>query len=119
MKNGSAYETWHYVNDSTYQSTAYIKKASGDSIPQESVKLVYRAGKMFYIPTVPNQNNAQPVTFTITKIDAKGFVAENPEHDFPQRITYTLKSPGHLYALVDGTVNGKYRKEKFDMVENH
>jgi len=115
MKNGAAYEIWEHVNDSTYQSHSYIIKTSGDTVIQESVKLVYRDGKMLYIPTVPGQNNNQPVPFIITQLTENGFVAENPEHDFPQKIVYLLKSTVHLYASIEGVYKNKFSKEEYNM----
>ena len=115
MKQGTAYETWHIVNDSTFESRSYIVKTNGDTIPQESVKLVCRNAVCYYMPTVPNQNNGQAVSFRITLINSKGFTAENPQHDFPQRIIYLLKSPTSLYASIDGTYNNKYAKEEYNM----
>jgi len=115
MKNGAAYETWHYVNDSTYKSEAYIVKATGDTIPQEKVMLVYRNGEMFYMPIVNGQNDGQAVSFKITSAKADEFVAENPQHDFPQRIIYILKDTTHLYARIEGMNKGKFEKEEYNM----
>lgn len=115
VKKGTSYEIWGIVNDSTYQSHCFIITPNGDTIPQESAKLVCRSGICYYIPTVPNQNNGHAVTFKITALSKKGFVAENPEHDFPQRITYTLKSADKLFASVDGKYNNKFMKEEYNM----
>jgi hypothetical protein len=115
LKAGTAYEIWHYVNDSCYKSESYIVKASGDTIPQENVMLVYRNNEMFYIPTVNGQNNGQAVSFKITSAKAHEFVAENPEHDFPQRIIYMLKDATHLYARIEGMNKGKFEKEEYEM----
>lgn len=115
LKDGAAFEEWHYVNDSTYKSESYIVKTNGDTIPQESVILVYRNKQMFYIPTVHGQNNGKPVPFKITSIKATGFVAENPEHDFPQRIIYILKDARHLHASIEGMHNNKFEKQEYNM----
>ena len=41
---------------------------------------------------------------------ANEVVFENPQHDFPQRIIYTLKDGGRLTAAIEGTKNGKTRR---------
>ncbi len=40
---------------------------------------------------------------------------KNPAHDFPQRIIYSLKSPTQLYARIEGTINGEFKKQEFNM----
>jgi hypothetical protein len=49
----------------------------------------------------------------MTEINDKGFVAENPEHDFPQKITYRLKDDNTLFAMIDGKIKEQYRKQEF------
>jgi hypothetical protein len=112
-KDGTSYETWHYVNDSTFQSRAYLVRGSKDTVEQEAVKLVYRGKALYYIPTVNGQNNHQPVTFKITSVKKNEFISENPKHDFPQRVAYRLEAPGKLYAWIDGT-NAKKQFKKID-----
>jgi hypothetical protein len=41
-------------------------------------------------------------------------VFENPQHDFPQRISYTLKGDGKLTAAIAGSKNGKTRRVEFN-----
>ena len=40
---------------------------------------------------------------------------ENPTHDFPQAITYTLNPDGSLLARIEGTSKGKQRAVDFPM----
>lgn len=40
-------------------------------------------------------------------------VFENPQHDFPQRIIYTLQPDGTLRARIEGQVNGKERSKEW------
>jgi len=40
-------------------------------------------------------------------------VFENPQHDFPQRISYKLNPDGTLLAAIDGTKAGKIRRVEF------
>jgi hypothetical protein len=55
-----------------------------------------------YSVTAGKQNNGQAVLFTATKNTATELVFENPEHDFPKKITYTLVTPDSLYAEISG-----------------
>lgn len=39
----------------------------------------------------------------LTRLDANSVTFENPEHDFPKTIRYTLGADGTLKAVVSGT----------------
>lgn len=86
-----------------------------DSIPLESIVLKKEGDDIFYIPTVKGQNNDQPVKFKLTSSSANQLVFENPAHDFPQKISYTLETEGSLMAEISGIVNGQQRARKFPM----
>ena len=40
---------------------------------------------------------------------------ENPQHDFPQRISYRLLAPGRLLGRISGTIDGEQRTVEFPM----
>lgn len=111
--DGILYESWTVVNDSTFEGKAYEVKNSGDTVLSESVKIEYKNKSCYFTPIVSDQNNQQPVPFKMVSISNQGFIAENPEHDFPQRITYMLVSGNHIYAFVDGKVEDKYIKNEY------
>lgn len=113
--NGAIVEQWKTINDSTLAGISYFVKGNTDTIPQETIELSFRNGEWHYIPTVKNQNNAQPVPFKIIFLKAQEFIAENPAHDFPQRIAYR-RIGNRIYASIEGRRNGKYGKQNFDFV---
>ncbi len=115
ISNGSTQiiEQWQQSNDSTFIGKSYFVKNNTDTIPQETIELAYRNGNWFYIPTVTNQNNRQPVSFQLIFIRGTEFVSENAAHDFPQRIAYR-RTGNQLFASIEGRKNGKYSKQNFD-----
>jgi len=113
IKNGFLFEKWVKLNDSVFQNKAFRIKNTADTIMMESVKIEFKSNAYYYTSTVPDQNNQIPVPFKITSFSKKGFVAENAEHDFPQRISYELNSEGSLYAFIDGKLKDKYLKNEF------
>lgn len=54
-------------------------------------------------------------SFAIRSADASGFVAENPAHDFPQRVLYRRVGPDELLARIEGTVDGRPRGVDFPL----
>lgn len=63
-------------------------------------------GAIFYVAKPSGQAEA---SFKLIKLENKGVVFENPEHDFPQRIIYRLQPDGSLFARVEATVKGQLR----------
>lgn len=54
--------------------------------------------------------SGQAVTsFLATTVGVDSLVLENPEHDFPQRIAYTLRSANQLAVRVQGVSAGELR----------
>ena len=79
----------------------------------EAVQIRLRNKKQYYVPTVNGQNNNEPVNFLFTAITPQSFTAENPAHDFPQKIYYKSEGANALYASVSGVEKSKSRKEAF------
>lgn len=98
---GTVTEQWTPINDSLLQgSSDFIK---GDSvIPFETIRMFSRGNEFFYEATPAGQNKEQPVEFKLTSFSDSGFIAENPQHDFPKRITYRLVNKDSIHAFVDG-----------------
>ena len=111
--NGVITENWTVVNDSTLAGNSYFTPTGKDSVLQETLSLEYRQGSWTYIPIVARQNNGQPVRFPVTFTRSSEFIAENPAHDFPQRIAYRRIGDA-VFASIEGRRNGQYRKQNFD-----
>ncbi|MFT3979394.1 MAG: DUF6265 family protein [Ferruginibacter sp.] len=111
-KKGTLIEQWSIVNDSTLQGYSYLLSAT-DSIPQETVSLVLREGKIFYIPTTARQNDEKPVSFQLVKTESGKYFFENRQHDFPQLITYHVVDNETLHAAISGPMNGEDREIPF------
>lgn len=95
------YETWIKVNDTTFNSVGFAMKKA-DTLFREEVVIYFGSVTKQYIPSVNNQNGGQPVIFTITEVTDTSFIAINPEHDFPQLISYSIKDKDSLIAFIEG-----------------
>ena len=56
-------------------------------------------GDLFYVAQPSGQKEA---AFQLKSLTETEVVFENPQHDFPQKITYTLKADGSLLAAIEG-----------------
>jgi len=113
-QRGSIYETWSKTADNEFSGKSYIVKEQ-DTIVFETIRLAQEQDGLFYIPNVKNQNDGLPVHFATKTISETQLVFENPQHDFPQIISYTKISADSLVAEISGTKNGQERKQTFPM----
>lgn len=99
-QQGAIYEDWRLTGKKSMRGSSY-KVTGGDTLLLESVSLYWDKNGLYYVPTTENQNDGQPVTFTMSGADSNGVVFENRAHDFPKRIVYKLVSADSLYAYID------------------
>ena len=112
-KRGAIMESWHTKNDNTMMGESLMVSTTGQSKVTENLELVFEQGTYYYVSAVNGQNNGKAVRFKITSHWEKGFVAENPEHDFPKRITYTLITTDSIHAFIDGGLLMPDKKSDF------
>lgn len=108
------YENWTKLNNSEFSGKSYVLKGK-DTLVFESIRLHEGRDGFFYIPAVRNQNGGLPVRFALKSISDHEFIFENPQHDFPQRISYTKITEDSLVAEISGIKNGQERKQTFPM----
>lgn len=108
-------EIWTKENDSVYTGISYAIRDKKDTVSLERIRLEKQKDKLVYIPVVKDQNAGEVVKFTLTSSEEQKLVFENPEHDFPQKISYKLITEDSLLAEISGTYKGKEQSEKFPM----
>lgn len=104
--------TWNRQNVKQGQTASESWKVSGneltgigvtlkgvDTVFQEQLSIIKKGKELFYVANV--SQNAAPTLFRITLVTKKGFVSENPEHDFPKKITYELNG-----EMLTATISG-------------
>ena len=97
--SGSVYETWTLQPDQALAALSY-KLNGTDTLLLETIQITLENGQLFFIPTVPTQNEGKSIRFVLTSLSKNEMVFENPEHDFPQRIRYRKIGTDSLTAIV-------------------
>ena len=99
MKPGqSGQENWKKISPWEMQGLALTMKGK-DTVFVEKASLLIRDNRIYYVADVPENN--KPVYFELTAISDQGFTCENPEHDFPKKISYQ-KTEGEMIAVISG-----------------
>lgn len=94
----SGHEVWNARNGTTITGRGVNMKGV-DTTFVEKFRLELKDGQIYYIADVPE--NKGEVFFKITDLTSKSFVCENPQHDFPKKISYVLDGK-NLKATISG-----------------
>jgi len=109
-------ETWKIKNDSTLSAQSIFVYGK-DTVPQEKIELKYRNENWYYHPVLDGQDETNSVQFKVILVKGTEFISENPDHDFPQRISYR-RIKDQIFASIEGKNDGKYMKQNFDFKRN-
>lgn len=107
-----SYEEWKIQSDSLYEGRSWTMYAE-KQIYEEKIQLLAEGNDIFYIPIVPGNNG--PVRFKMTSLDGNHVIFSNPEHDFPQEISYEMRGDTVLFAKISGVKNGKPGTKEFPL----
>ena len=84
--------------------------ADGKTLEYEFLMIREGATALEFVAKPSGQPEA---VFTATRVAAREIVFENPEHDFPTKITYRAAGDGGLAASVEGDVKGQRQVLQF------
>jgi len=102
-REGRLSETWIVKNDSTFAAETYfITAETNDTIFSEIVDLIQRGNDLFYSPTFTDNKSNNGIEFKMTSSTDDFLVFENPENDFPKKITYMRIHQDSIFAEISG-----------------
>ena len=99
-------ESWGRLSETTFDGKGVTTKGAQHAIvDSETLRLLEMGGGVFYLAKVAH--NRLPIAFELTECSPQRLVFENPAHDFPRRLEYSLDSAGALSVRVsDGADKG-------------
>ena len=104
----SGVELWTKVSSTELKGRGITLQGS-DTAFVEKIRIIVQDGSLYYIADVPE--NKKAVYFLFTDVKPNSFTCENPAHDFPKKIAYSLKDT-KLTATISG--NGKSMEYIFE-----
>jgi hypothetical protein len=90
------FEEWKLDGNSLSGESYTIEK--GSKKVAETIKIIKKGDDFYYVPDVEGAQG--PIEFKVTSINEYGFVAENPNHDFPKVISYQGIDPTQMLAKI-------------------
>lgn len=112
----SAFEVWSPIENSKFEGIGYTMTGN-DTTFTEFLSFVLKEGDLYYVADV--SHNPKPTSFKITSISDNGFVCENPEHDFPQKIEYILNETNLLVEISGQGKTIPFNFKKISSKSNH
>ncbi|MBA6392326.1 hypothetical protein H4J38_16285 [Colwellia sp. BRX10-3] len=94
-------ESWKQISAKTLEGSGYTHSIEKNKIvSSETLRLVEMSGEIFYIAKVAS--NDLPVAFKLTSCTAKTAIFENPQHDFPKKLSYQFNKAKSITVFVSG-----------------
>lgn len=105
-------ETWE--SSGAGQMTGVASKIeNGEEKVSEYLELKMQDDKLTYIASVIEQNEGKPIHFKEAATTSNSITFENPEHDFPQYISYQIIDDLNLLVTI-GMLPSETSKEKME-----
>ncbi|HRY99616.1 MAG TPA: DUF6265 family protein [Bacteroidales bacterium] len=99
--DSAVHETWEITVTGLLQGYGW-RSEDGDTVVSERLQLEANGQQLKYMATVKGQNQGQAITFLGLAFSDSAFLVENPAHDFPQSISYTLLRDGSMVTSLGG-----------------
>lgn len=112
MGTGIYHEEWTLTENNELTGRAYLLK-QGEISNNEKLMIHQAQNEIYYTADV--SHNPSPVSFKLTYSSDTIFIFENPEHDFPKKITYEIKDENNFIATVEADMDGRKRKLIYDL----
>lgn len=112
LEDQGRYEVWARAGERALEGLGFALKGA-DTLFRERLRIETRPEGLVYIATVSDQNEGQPVEFPLLGAVERRLFFHNPQHDFPNLISYSFHPPDSLVAAIRGWSNGTERRVLF------
>tara|TARA_Y100000782_G_scaffold115322_1_gene156952 strand:+ start:4202 stop:5083 length:882 start_codon:yes stop_codon:yes gene_type:complete len=102
VKDDNAYEQWTLLNEHHLKGFSYTFNADGLVVISEYLELEQKGQQLIYSATPLGQNNNESIPFEAVPTETGIYRFENPQHDFPNTITYQSINNDELLVSVEG-----------------
>jgi hypothetical protein len=86
------------------------RTVTGNKAEYELMRIFERGDSLVFAASIPGQPT---VEFASSGVTDKRITFANPQHDFPQHVTYWIAASDSLFARIEGTIEGRQRGVDF------
>jgi len=101
-ENSIMFEYWEISPDSSLQGKDFFINPNNDTVVIESIKIMCEDSNVYFVVSVPDQDEGKSVYFKMTEWTRNVFVFENKENIFPQVIRYYIKTDDLYSVILEG-----------------
>jgi hypothetical protein len=99
VEDKETYEQWSKDKNNDLVGSSF-KLIDGIEQISETIKISENDGNLVYSATVVNQNNGETIDFELNNKIFDKYIFENSKHDFPNQISYEMKSENQIFVSV-------------------
>lgn len=100
MEGKDVFERWDKLNENSLKGFSYAFE-NGQMNVFEYLDISRNGNELIYTANVLGQNDGKKIEFRQTRT-GNAFVFENPDHDFPKKISYYMISENEFFVQVSG-----------------
>jgi hypothetical protein len=104
LKGQPSYEQWTQDSDEQLSGKGYTF-SDGDTTLTEKLALVKRKNRWYYEVDLLGKQSPNEVSFALDSLSEHTLVFSNPEHDFPQTLTYHWPNDTIMQVTLTGIGN--------------
>lgn len=111
------YEQWEKLSDSEMTGIGFGLNHQ-DTIITERMRIALHDGRWCFFALVASQNSGKEIAFRMVDSTAGRLVFENPDHDYPNRITYDFHTDSSLTARIENMRGNKQKQFKMNRISD-
>ena len=116
-RDNKFYEQWEHLGDNHMLGQGFVLSGS-DTVFIEQLEITQKGNDLYYIVNLSGASQSSAVEFRMTEMTNDQVTFENPNHDFPKKISYKLISIGEMEVFLNGMENGTFGEDRFSFVRN-
>ncbi len=113
MKNAVIIESWQKKSSNEMTGKSIMIRNERDTMLLETISLVSNKQSIVFTALTGGYSKEQATSFVLSSAKGNKFVFENPQHDFPKRITYHLINKDSIHAWIDDGLPNPVKKSDF------
>ncbi len=102
VNEGNEYETWTKLNDTTFYGRNFKVYHETDTLITRNAHLVKKENDFFFLPIIKTPQGDKEIYYKMISDSDSYFIFENPQHSFPNKITYTIVNETNVTTKQEG-----------------
>lgn len=112
------FESWENQGDTLLKGIGYQIDNKAVTF-EETLMMKLENGHLAYIAMVADQNGSKAISFPLIEASDNHFQFYNPDHDYPQQITYDFVTDSLLIITISGLIDSIWDNQNISLMRQH